>query len=597
MSDRIKKINIDTNKKRNIAMGIKGILFIFIPIVSFLLMEFYEHNPFIEVRSEAKLFNVVLFELISWILFFLCGSMKWALRIELVMAMVFGLVNHYVMLFRSTPFVPWDIFSVKTAASVAGEYDFTPSARVIIVTLIFILIILMVHFVDLKINLKIYFRIIPVILISILLVIFGSKLQDENFQTRHYLYPFLFTPTYMINVNGMAVTFTMNLAYVAVEKPKGYDATEVKEELDKYSKESNNEKNTNYPNIIVIMDEAFSDLSVLGNLDTNVDYMPFIHSLQKGYDNTVTGKLNVSVCGGNTANSEFEFLTGNTMAFLPNGSIPYQQYIKEEIPSLASYLADLGYSTYAQHPYYSSGWNRDKVYPLLGFENLSFIEDYYDPSIVRKYISDESSFDKIIDTFEEKEENKPAFIFNVTMQNHGGYTDEYYNLTNSVSAINCNSNALNQYLTLIQKTDSDIESLVNYFKTVDEDTVIVFFGDHQPSNAVASSVLNANGIDVNNMSDEQQKLRYEVPYFIWANYDIESKTDADTSINYLAAQVLDVAGVKTSDYQNFLLELKNDYPVITATDVETTNQNEDLFNLYKKFQYYRLFDWEGESNE
>lgn len=597
MSDRIKKINIDTNKKRNIAMGIKGILFIFIPIVSFLLMEFYEHNPFIEVRSEAKLFNVVLFELISWILFFLCGSMKWALRIELVMAMVFGLVNHYVMLFRSTPFVPWDIFSVKTAASVAGEYDFTPSARVIIVTLIFILIILMVHFVDLKINLKIYFRIIPVILISILLVIFGSKLQDENFQTRHYLYPFLFTPTYMTNVNGMAVTFTMNLAYVAVEKPKGYDATEVKEELDKYSKESNNEKNTNYSNIIVIMDEAFSDLSVLGNLDTNVDYMPFIHSLQKGYDNTVTGKLNVSVCGGNTANSEFEFLTGNTMAFLPNGSIPYQQYIKEETPSLASYLADLGYSTYAQHPYYSSGWNRDKVYPLLGFENLSFIEDYYDPSIVRKYISDESSFDKIIDTFEEKEENKPAFIFNVTMQNHGGYTDEYYNLTNSVSAINCNSNALNQYLTLIQKTDSDIESLVNYFKTVDEDTVIVFFGDHQPSNAVASSVLNANGIDVNNMSDEQQKLRYEVPYFIWANYDIESKTDADTSINYLAAQVLDVAGVKTSDYQNFLLELKNDYPVITATDVETTNQNEDLFNLYKKFQYYRLFDWEGESNE
>lgn len=597
MSDRIKKINIDTNKKRNIAMGIKGILFIFIPIVSFLLMEFYEHNPFIEVRSEAKLFNVVLFELISWILFFLCGSMKWALRIELVMAMVFGLVNHYVMLFRSTPFVPWDIFSVKTAASVAGEYDFTPSARVIIVTLIFILIILMVHFVDLKINLKIYFRIIPVILISILLVIFGSKLQDENFQTRHYLYPFLFTPTYMTNVNGMAVTFTMNLAYVAVEKPKGYDATEVKEELDKYSKESNNEKNTNYPNIIVIMDEAFSDLSVLGNLDTNVDYMPFIHSLQKGYDNTVTGKLNVSVCGGNTANSEFEFLTGNTMAFLPNGSIPYQQYIKEETPSLASYLADLGYSTYAQHPYYSSGWNRDKVYPLLGFENLSFIEDYYEPSIVRKYISDESSFDKIIDTFEEKEENKPAFIFNVTMQNHGGYTDEYYNLTNSVSTINCNSNALNQYLTLIQKTDSDIESLVNYFKTVDEDTVIVFFGDHQPSNAVASSVLNANGIDVNNMSDEQQKLRYEVPYFIWANYDIESKTDADTSINYLAAQVLDVVGVKTSDYQNFLLELKNDYPVITATDVETTNQNEDLFNLYKKFQYYRLFDWEGESNE
>ena len=150
---------------------------------------------------------------------------------------------------------------------------------------------------------------------------------------------------------------------------------------------------------------------------------------------------------------------------------------------------------------------------------------------------------------------------------------------------------------MLKKSDEAFEKLIDYFKEVKEPTVICMFGDHQPSNAVASSVLNANGIDVNNMSDEQQKLRYEVPYFIWANYDIESKTDADTSINYLAAQVLDVAGVKTSDYQNFLLELKNDYPVITATDVETTNQNEDLFNLYKKFQYYRLFDWEGESNE
>ena len=126
---------------------------------------------------------------------------------------------------------------------------------------------------------------------------------------------------------------------------------------------NNNEK---MPNIIVIMDEAFSDLSVLGDLETNKDYMPFVHSLQNGADNTITGYLNVSVCGGNTADTEFEFLTGNTMAFLPAGSIPYQQYIKDTTPSLASYLKGLGYETYAQHPYNASGWNRETVYPLLG---------------------------------------------------------------------------------------------------------------------------------------------------------------------------------------------------------------------------------------
>ncbi|MFQ8879024.1 MAG: sulfatase-like hydrolase/transferase [Roseburia hominis] len=39
-----------------------------------------------------------------------------------------------------------------------------------------------------------------------------------------------------------------------------------------------------------------------------------------------------------------------------------------ERPSLASYLQSLGYETVATHPYYATGWNRDKVYPWLGFE-------------------------------------------------------------------------------------------------------------------------------------------------------------------------------------------------------------------------------------
>ena len=49
---------------------------------------------------------------------------------------------------------------------------------------------------------------------------------------------------------------------------------------------------------------------MLGDFTTNEDYMPYLHSLQNGAENTVTGYLNVSVCGGNTANTEFEFLTG-----------------------------------------------------------------------------------------------------------------------------------------------------------------------------------------------------------------------------------------------------------------------------------------------
>ena len=148
------------------------------------------------------------------------------------------------------------------------------------------------------------------------------------------------------------------------------------------------------PNIIVVMNESFSDLSVLGDFKTNEDYLPFLHSLQQGAENTVTGMLNVSVCGGNTADTEYEFLTGNTMAFLPQGSIPYQQYVNGERPSLASYLQSLGYETVATHPYYATGWNRDKVYPWLGFEQSIFKDQYYGARFVRDYVSDASCADK-----------------------------------------------------------------------------------------------------------------------------------------------------------------------------------------------------------
>ena len=625
------------------------IFFSIFPIVAFYLMEFYEHNPFEEVRFMAGFFNIILFELFAWILYFVTGRAKWALRVVFIVAMVFGLINHYVMLFRSTPFVPWDIFSIGTATSVASNYDFTPTAGVVGVTVIFIALIVLMHFVDFRIKWKFRFRLIPTVLLILALCLFVNALQDEDFQTDNYLYPFLFTPAYMTKVNGMAVTFAMDLKFVAVDKPDGYSRQKAKELLDSYAgadknsdeaaasdnsttideeadidNANNNAANntaitdkSNYPNIIVVMDEAFSDLSVLGDFDTNTDYMPFVHSLEKGNENTITGYLNTSVCGGNTADTEFEFLTGNTMAFLPVGSIPYQQYIKSKTPSLASYLKSIGYATYAQHPYYGSGWNRDTVYPLLGFDNLSFMQDYSNQRFVRKYISDETSFDKIIETYENKPDGQPAFIFNVTMQNHGGYTDTYYGFDNTVTADKLNNSALDQYLSLIKMTDEDLKSLIEYFSNVDEKTIVVFFGDHQPNDTVASSVLAANGMDYNNLSNEELKLRYQVPYVIWANYDIDEATGEDTSVNYLAANVLKAAGVPTNDYQSFLLKLKEEYPIISAVRTDKTagktanktsdkvsnksdkatgskkkQADSDMLNEYKILQYYRLFDWE-----
>ena len=578
-------------ERKKIQRALYFVVYALLPVGIFYLMEAYEHNALLEVRTEAQFFNIFIFELLAWIIYLAIGHMCAAARVILGIAMAFGITNHYVMKFRSTPFVPWDIFSVRTATSVAENYDFTPDMRMVIVTLIFIAAMSLVRFLKKAPKIKLQVR-LGTLLVSVLVTcLFVNTLQKEDFQTKHYLYPFLFTPAYMTEVNGMAVTFAMNLAYVVVDKPQGYSAEDAQKTLESYEKTEDTKQDTqDLPNIIVIMDEAFSDLAVLGNLQTNEDYMPFMHQMQQGQKNTITGYAQVSVCGGNTANSEFEFLTGDTMAFLPSGSIAYQQYVKQDTSSLASYLKGLGYATYAQHPYYASGWDRERVYPLLGFEHMDFIDDYTNVSYVRKYISDASDMQHIIETYEKKEAGKPAFIFNVTMQNHGGYTDVYPNFENDIQA-QYNSDALNQYLSLIRKTDAALEDLVSYFSKADEKTVIVFFGDHQPSDAVANQIEMASGVDPSDMNSEQQKKRYQVPYLVWANYDIGEASDQNTSLNYLSAQVLKAADVPTSAYQNYLLELCNTYPVFSAAgSTEDVGADKDALLTYRKLQYYNLFE-------
>ena len=438
------RFKIDDKANKWIKSAIDITLFSIVPIVLFYLMEAYEHNAMVEVRQLAQLYNIFLFELIAWLLFFVTGSGKIALSIETVIALLYGLTNHYVMEFRSTPFVPWDIFSIKTAASVVETYDLTPTKEVVMVTLGFLILLVCIQFVKLRFPYKTMYRVISAICVGLVLCTFVNLLWDEDFQTDSYLYPFLFTPAYMTKVNGMAVTFAMDLAFVYVEKPAGYSVEKAKEILAAYESQADAATTEELPNVIVVMNEAFSDLAVLGDFTVNEDYMPFVHSLQEGAENTVTGQLEVSVCGGNTANSEFEFLTGHTMDYFPVGSIPYQQYITGEIPSLASQLRELGYNTYGMHPYNATGWKRDEVYPLLGFSESLFLDSFWSRKYIRNYVSDETAYNKIIDIYEQKEEGKPVFVFEVTMQNHGGYTDEYENFEVDIHVEELKNKALDQ---------------------------------------------------------------------------------------------------------------------------------------------------------
>ncbi|MEI3280166.1 MAG: hypothetical protein V8R46_05170 [Eubacterium ramulus] len=77
------------------------------------------------------------------------------------------------------------------------------------------------------------------------------------------------------------------------------------------------------------------------------------------------------VFGAGTSNSEFEFLSGDSISFLPTGCNVYQSYVKDSIPSLVSTLGSLGYSKTAFHPYYGDGWNRATYIRCLVLTTIS----------------------------------------------------------------------------------------------------------------------------------------------------------------------------------------------------------------------------------
>ncbi|MDD3368054.1 MAG: LTA synthase family protein [Lachnospiraceae bacterium] len=586
------------------------------PMVNFYLLEWFTHNPWKTMKVPIQFYNILFFELLLLFLVSILGKVKYALIIETIFTFVFGMANYYVMAFRSKPIVPWDIFSVKTAASVADNYDYSLTKTVIMVIFLTLALLLAESRISLKLPEKLPFvredkkMVKWVIRLSLFLIscvslwVYTSKLHQKTFISKMGYYDKLFTPDTMTFRDGTVNAFLIDLQYLTVKKPDGYSVEKAEEILAGFSDAENekaalNEVSEDPVNVIVIMNEAFSDLAVLDQLDTNVDYMPFVHSLQAGAENTVSGYLNVSVLGGNTANTEFEFLTGNTMAFLPEGSIPYQQYIRGPIPSLVSYFNDLGYETVAMHPYHATGWNRDVVYRDFGFDRSLFEDDFTDATILRKYVDDDSCVNKIIETYENKEPGTPLFVFNVTMQNHSSYTDAYPNLTEDVFTGDEKAEVLSRYLTLIKKSDESLKKMVDYFSAKQEKTAIVFFGDHQPSDSVAKYVYSANGRNIRELTDEEKASRYEVPYIIWTNFDTAEKSSTDTSANYLGENLLTHIGMPLPAFQAFLKEEEEKYQVLSAqkiqlpdgTRVEASDAEASL-NDYRILQYYYLFDYE-----
>jgi len=452
----------------------KTFLLIIIPIITFLYCQAF-CNGKLFFEPKRMLFNFILIYFVIGIFYCLIGKVKISLYITMFVTFVTGLVNHFITAFRGTPLVPWDIFSFNVALTVLPTFTFTISKKLFIGIILFVIGIILLKNINIKSYRNNKYKIIYRFIVLCITLSFFI-----NFYTTDFIKKFEldenWDPKEEYHNNGLMASLFKQSRNLIITQPDGYDVSSIANLASSIEVPIiKNDENQETPNIIAIMNESFADLSVVGNFSTNQEYLPFFKTLT---DNTIKGNLHVSIFGATTPNSEWEFLTSNSMAFVPKRTIPYQQYILRNSYSLASILKEQNYSTIAMHCYYPQGYNRNLAYPRLGFNSFYHLYTMHNLEYVREYPSDLSTYKNIIELYEKKSANEKLFNFTLTMQNHGSYTDEHFE--NTIIAESGQYPKLNQYLSLIKLADNALEYLINYFSHQDEPTIILIFGDHQP---------------------------------------------------------------------------------------------------------------------
>ena len=548
-----------------------------------------ENNVFEDLYAWQVAMNLVW----CYMLFVACrlilGRNRRSAAVAVSLAFAVGLLNHYILRFRGRILFPADVAAWRTAANVADGFDY---------------------------SMDWYMVQGAILLVSYLFLVWMCPGQKKRSKVKlwqgavlwgimaAYCYAFfctsmlpslgIFTQQWVTQRNGFLLNFTVAMRYSSVEEPEDYSEEAVLELMEEYPGKAGTMDGDRPVNIIAIMNESFADFSVFDTFESSEDPTPFLHSLE---ENTIKGWMYSPVTGGGTASVEFEYLTGFSTVFQPPHTVAYQLYVEEGMPSLAALAGSEGYSTTAFHPYLSSGWNRVLAYEYLSFDKQMYQEDVINPWYIRHYISDLSDYDMI---FRSTQEEDSSFFFNVTMQNHSGYAQGWNNLERTIDLpdnLKKADSSAQQYFALAKESDLALEQLITYYQNLDEPTLIVFFGDHQPplTNAFYEQLY---GKKLSQRTTQEVMQQYAVPFFIWANYDIEEQQDVVISPNYLGVLTAQVAGLPLTGFMEFLGEMYEELPAITPVGFVTGDgeflEEEQLSDSQKEWlRKYEILNYCG----
>lgn len=617
--------------------NIRRFIIFFNPLVLFIILETM-NSTISGMYPNVWIFTWILLLAVQFAIYAITGNMYTAMLIMDAVLFPAGLGNLFIMNVRGTPLLPADIFGLATATEVASTYTlkFKP-AEFIMIPAFIIWIMLVIRFKEkpkksqlkaaekLVLRSRLVKRVAHVVTaFAIFMVLYSSGLLElcgikDN----------VWNKVASCKSNGFYMNFFINLRYLKVSEPAGYSHDAVAKILDSIKEDTNVDNNSSgdimqeaqaasgsavsgrkggtklynsdfkpcrtlngkKPDIILIMNESLADFSLVGDVNYNRDPLEYIHSMK---ENTIKGLDYVSVFGAGTSNSEFEAMTGNTMSFFPSGCNVYQQFMHEVTYSMPSYLKNLGYTCNAIHPSSGTNWNRINTYKSMKFDDFITIEDFKNPEYIR-YISDKESYKKVIELYEKHDRDKPMFMFDMTIQNHGGYLTNT-NWKDPVYVEDSYYNEAKEFLSATKVSDDAFKYLTEYFKKQENPVIICMFGDHWPSieTGFYEELL---GKPQSEWELEDIQKRYATPFVIWANYDIEEGDNVLIGNNLVENLLLKEAGIELPLYNKYVEKVSEDIPVINVNgymdkegnwhkyNSDETEKEAELLDNYKILQY------------
>lgn len=540
-----------------------------------------ENYVLLALAPQYLLLGVLTIFSVHLVIYALCGRRHIATAAGGLIVTVYALVNYYVKMLHGTAIMALDIANIATAADVAGSYSISPDST----------------------SIKIALCYLPVLAAAaIQWFLFRrqrSSVQVPHGKRRHllragcctgllfilyffgYFSPWSVMPRDVATLAN-AVAFdlqsygytpllvsSIQLLLNPVVKPEGYDEADllaIAERSSDYAREVPEVSPDEYPDIVLILNESFYDLSLVTDPQPDSPYLAFYSSLE---DSATLGYALVPDVGGGTNRSEFSLLTSHSLSLLP-GITPFSCLSMEGQYSIVSYLESLGYHTLAGHPAVASNYRRGIAWPELGFDQTAFEEEFtpftpYGDRIY--YVTDSESYTRFVELYEAMPADSPRFAYLLTIQNHGGYDSNSEDTMLIHAGIDYGDydHAVDEYLSCISMSDDALAELVDYFTDLYETTgrkvVLLMVGDHAPY--MASELTDGS------LSETDRLIRQRAtPFVLWTNYPSSAHVSTGSAENALPVtdicalmpMAAEQAGLPLSPYYRYILAMRQLYP-------------------------------------